>query len=189
VRTALTLSALSHISLRIHHIRAKRKNPGLRPQHLIALRALATAAQAEAEGAEIGSSEILFRPGPITAGKFHFDMGTAGATGLVLQAMIPALLFGKAPSRIRITGGTHVPWSPSFHYLEAVFLPVLEAVGADVSLDIGRWGWYPRGGGTVEAIIGNTGRLKAIHLTNRGAITELHILSAVSNLPLSIAER
>ena len=46
VRTALTLSALLHLPVRIHHIRGKREKPGLRPQHLIALHALATAAQA-----------------------------------------------------------------------------------------------------------------------------------------------
>ena len=41
----------------------------------------------------------------------------------------------------------------------------------------------------VRAFIKNRQGLKAIHLTNRGKLLNLHLLSAVSNLPLSIAER
>jgi RNA 3'-terminal phosphate cyclase (ATP) len=189
LRTALTLSAILGIPLRVHHIRGNREKPGLRPQHLTAVNALARITGARVEGARVNSSELTLVPGKIEAGTYSFEIGTAGSTGLALQTVIPVLLYGKTPSQVQISGGTHVPWSPPFHYLQSIFAPVLENMGATVSLEIKQWGWYPRGGGRVRAIIENARGLGALHLSNRGELVNLHLLSAVSNLPLSIAER
>ena len=189
LRTALTLSAILKVPVHVGHIRGNRRKPGLRPQHLVAARALATVTGAKVEGAKIDSNELLFEPGEIRGGNYYFHIGTAGSTGLVIQTLIPVLLFGKIPSQIHITGGTHVPWSPSFHYLKAVFLPALKKMGAEVSFEIDKWGGYPKGGGKIKALIRDTRGLKPVHLSNRGKLLNLHILSAVSNLPLSIGER
>jgi RNA 3'-terminal phosphate cyclase (ATP) len=189
VRTALALSALLKIPVHITHIRSNRKDPGLRPQHLIAVNALATITEGKVEGAKVDSQELIFKPGEITAGNYRFQIGTAGSTGLAMQAIIPVLLFGKAPSRVEISGGTHVPWSPSFHYLKTIFLSALRKMGAGISIDIDKWGWYPKGGGNVKALIKNVHALKAINLINRGKLLDLSVLSTVSNLPLHIAER
>jgi RNA 3'-terminal phosphate cyclase (ATP) len=183
LRTALTLSAIVKVPVYINHIRGNRKKPGLRPQHLTAVNALKTITGAKVEGAKVDSDELVFDPGDIRGGDYCFRIGTAGSTGLAIQSMIPVLLFGKIPSQIQITGGTHVPWSPSFHYLKAVFLPVLKKMGAEVSLEINQWGWYPRGGGMLSSLIRSAQGLKAIDMSHRGKLVKLHLLSAVSNLP------
>jgi RNA 3'-terminal phosphate cyclase (ATP) len=189
LRTALTLSALLNIPVIFEHIRGKRRRPGLRPQHLMAVNALATITGAKVEGAGTGSTELLFEPHGIRGGRYCFHIDTAGSTGLVLQSLVPVLLFGNTSSYVQISGGTHVPWSPPFHYLQSVFSPALKAMGAELDLEILTWGWYPKGGGVIRASIDPIRALRAIQYLHRGRITDIRVLSAASNLPRHIAER
>ena len=153
------------------------------------VKALASVTSAHVEGAEPGSMRLNFEPRQLNSGTYTLDIGTAGSTSLVLQAMMPCLLLAKGPSQLTITGGTHVPWSPCFNYLKEVFVPALEKMGAVVSMKLGRWGWYPKGGGKVIASISPVSELKGIDLTQRGKLEDVYVVSAVSNLPMSIAER
>jgi RNA 3'-terminal phosphate cyclase (ATP) len=189
LRTALTLSALLNLPVRIGNIRGNRRRPGLRPQHLAAVNALATITHARVDGAEVDSTQLLFEPRGVRAGDYSFHIGTAGSTGLVLQALIPVLLFANTRSHVQISGGTHVPWSPPFHYLQSVFLPALKSMGGEVDLELLAWGWYPKGGGVVRASVYPARDLQAIRRLHRGNLTDIHALSAASNLPLHIVER
>ncbi len=189
LRTSLALASLLRKPLEMHHIRGGRKKPGLRPQHLMAVKAMASITGGKVKGGEPGSVHLFFEPGQIKTGSYSFDVGTAGSTSLVLQTMIPALLFGKGVSMVLITGGTHVPWSPCFHYLRGVFAPALEGMGNALSLDIQRWGWYPKGGGKIKAVISPVSRLCSTERAQRGDLKEIRVLSAVSNLPMGIGER
>src|SRR5512139_1255272 len=112
LRTALSLSALLKIPVRIESIRANRGKPGLMSQHLTAVKALQAICQARVEGASIGSMTLTFEPGRPQAGEYHFDVGTAGATSLILQTLLLPLVFAGGESLVHLTGGTHVPWSP-----------------------------------------------------------------------------
>jgi len=189
LRTALALAAILQQPVEIGNIRAGRKKPGLRPQHLTAVKAMASITAGKVVGAELGSTSLSFEPLRIVPGSYSFDVGTAGSTSLVLQGMIPALLFAKEGSRVVITGGTHVPWSPCFHYVRDVLLPALKRLGGVLQLEIKRWGWYPKGGGKVIASISPATELRGIDLTWRGKLQDTYVLSAVSNLSMSIAER
>ncbi len=189
LRTSLALASLLGEPLEMHHIRGGRKKPGLRPQHLMAVKAMTSITGGKVRGDEPGSMQLFFEPGQINPGSYSFSVGTAGSTSLVLQSMLPALLFGKGVSRVLITGGTHVPWSPCFHYLKGVFAPALEGMGNVLALDIERWGWYPKGGGNIKAEISPVFRLRSTEREKRGELKEIRVLSAVSNLPVSIGER
>ncbi|MBW1678282.1 MAG: RNA 3'-phosphate cyclase [Deltaproteobacteria bacterium] len=189
LRTAMALAAILQRPLEIHNIRAGRKKPGLRPQHLIAVKAMTLITAGKVEGAELGSTRLYFEPRQIVPGSYSLDVGTAGSTSLVLQTMVPALLFAKKASRVVITGGTHVPWSPCFHYLKEVFVPGLRQMGGAIRVEIERWGWYPKGGGKVIASVSPVTGLCSIDRTWRGELQDTYALSAVSNLPVSIAER
>ncbi|MBI5025810.1 MAG: RNA 3'-phosphate cyclase [Nitrospirae bacterium] len=189
LRTALSLSCHLKKPFRIFNIRAQRKKPGLQPQHLTCVRAAQLIAGAEVKGDSIGSSELIFNPDKAYGGHYRFDIGTAGSTSLVLQTILLPLCFAEEPSGITITGGTHVPWSPPFHYLKDVFLQVLKTMGIDVSLSIERWGFYPKGGGIISASIKPASAIKPISLEKRGEIKAIKGLSATGNLPSSIAER
>ncbi len=189
LRTAMALAGILRQPVEIHNVRSGRKKPGLRPQHLMAVKGMALITGAKVEGAEPGSMHLYFEPGQVVPGSYSLDVGTAGSTSLVLQTMIPVLLFAKRPSRVVITGGTHVPWSPSFHYLKEVFVPALQQMGGALRLDMERWGWYPKGGGKVIASISPVPQLSGVDLTWQGKLQDAYVLSAVSNLSMSIAER
>lgn len=188
LRTALALSTVMDRPVLIEKIRAGRRNPGLQAQHLAGVKALAEITRAEVEGATVGSISLRFVPTQIAHGAYRWDVGTAGAISLVLQAVLVPLAFATAESHITITGGTHVPWSPPFPYVEQVLLPTLQGMGFRVSLRLGRWGFYPRGGGVVEGTI-EPSDLKPLTLTRRGPLMEVVGLSAVAGLPIGIAER
>jgi RNA 3'-terminal phosphate cyclase (ATP) len=117
--------------------------------------------------------------------------GSAGATSLVAQTLLLPLSSAPGPSRLIVRGGTHVAWSPPFHYLKHVYLPTLARMGLEVEAEIEKWGWYPIGGGEMRAAI--RGReesdLAALNLTERGELKRLWGVSAASNLPTHIVQR
>jgi len=189
LRTALALGGILRQPVEIHNVRGGRKKPGLRPQHLIAVKGMALITGAKVEGAEPGSMRLYFEPRQVVPGSYSLDVGTAGSTSLVLQTMIPAMLFAKKASRVVVAGGTHVPWSPCFHYLKEVFVPALQQMGGALQLETERWGWYPKGGGKVIASILPVPELSGVDLTWQGRLQDTYVLSAVSNLSMSIAER
>jgi RNA 3'-terminal phosphate cyclase (ATP) len=175
----------------ITNVRAGRPRPGLQPQHLTAVRALAAVSDAEVDGVELHSTALHFAPRRIRGGTYRFEVGTAGAVSLVFQALLLPLAVAEAPSRLTLAGGTHVTWSPCFHYLAETFLPALAGMGIRAETTLQRWGWYPRGGGEIEATIAPTARtaLRAFVAETRDEGVTVRGLSAVSHLPRSIAER
>lgn len=189
LRSALSLSCLYRKQFRIFNIRKGRKKPGLMPQHLTAVRAAQLLSNAEVKGDYTGSTELLFSPKEVKNGDFFFDIGTAGSTSLVLQTLIPSLVFSKEKSTIILKGGTHVPFSPSFHYLSEVFAPFLKKLGVEINLTLESYGFYPKGGGKIRAEIFPAKDIKSLNILERGRLIELSGYSAVGNLPLSIAER
>jgi RNA 3'-phosphate cyclase len=189
LRSALTLAILSGKAVRIERIRARRPKPGLMAQHLQAVRAAAAVCGGRVEGDRPGSSSLTFEPGRIVSGRFHFEIGTAGSTSLVLQTIVAPLSFAGAISEVAIRGGTHVPWSPSFHYLQRHWLPVMRRIGFAVDLKLTAAGFYPQGGGEIRSEIRPASQLTALTLTERGACKRIHGISAVARLDARIAER
>ncbi|MBC8507849.1 MAG: RNA 3'-terminal phosphate cyclase [Anaerolineales bacterium] len=189
LRSSLTLSVMTGQPLHISNIRAKRKKPGLRAQHLQAVRAASAICGASVSEAQIGSAELIFDPGEIIGGKYHFDIGTAGSTSLVLQTILLPLARAKRASTVTITGGTHVQWSPCFHYLDWHWLLYLRQMGVESELVMDHAGFYPQGGGRIRARIQPKELLQPLNLTERGAVRQIRGISATANLPRDIAKR
>jgi RNA 3'-terminal phosphate cyclase (ATP) len=193
LRTSLALSCILRRPVEIVNIRKTRRKPGLQPQHLTAVNAAAAVCRAEVEGARLSSTAIRFRPDAAVGGDFRFDVsekkGSAGSAPLVLQTILPPLCFADGPSLVTVVGGTHVPWSPTAHYLEQVFLPVLARIGVNADVFMDTWGWYPVGGGKLTARIMPGKEPLPFGSTGRGMLVRVCGISAVSNLPREIAVR
>jgi RNA 3'-terminal phosphate cyclase (ATP) len=188
-RTSLTLSLLTGKPVQFHNIRANRSSPGLRQQHLTALIAAGEISDAHVEGGIIGSQEVFFDPGVIKPGKYRFNISTAGSTSLVLQTILIPLSVASNDSRITISGGTHVPWSPPFHYLKWQWLFWLKKIGYHGKLTLNRCGYYPKGGGEVSCQIKPSGFFKPIQIEERGNLIQIRGVSAATNLPRDIPNR
>jgi len=193
LRTALALAVALGRGVELTRIRLARPKPGLQPQHLTAVRALAAIADAEVRGDALDSTALTFVPRAPRPGAYRFDVGavrgSAGAVALVFQALLLPLSRAGGPSTVTLIGGTHVPWSPPVHYLTEVFLPLLAGVGVHARIVLRRWGWYPRGGGEIEATIAPGPPPRGLVADEPPAWDTLTGLSAVSRLPRSIAER
>ncbi|MHC4442132.1 MAG: RNA 3'-terminal phosphate cyclase [Planctomycetota bacterium] len=189
LRSSLALSMVTGQPFRIHKLRAGRKKPGLMRQHLTAVQAAVKVCKAKAQGVQLGSTDLTFEPGPINPGKYHFTVGTAGSTTLVLQTVLPALICASAPSLITFEGGTHNPFAPPFDFIQKVFIPLVNRMGPKLSATLQRPGFYPAGGGEFSITIQPAGQLTGLELLQRGRIVRHSVKAMVANLPRHIAER
>ncbi len=190
LRTSLALSMCTGLPFTLTRIRAGRAKPGLMRQHLTCVNAATAVSGAEVQGAELNSQLLIFAPGPVRAGDYSFNVGTAGSCTLVLQTVWPALLMADAPSRLKLGGGTHNPMAPPFHFLERSYAPLMRRLGANVELTLRRLGFYPAGGGDIEVTIWPAqDKLRPFDLKDRGAKVEGYAECFAPALPRSVARR
>ncbi|RXE56942.1 RNA-3'-phosphate cyclase [Methanoculleus taiwanensis] len=184
LRTAVALSALSATPVTIERIRAGRKNPGLAPQHIAAVAAVAAVTDAQTEGLVPGSERIVFSPGKPTRKEVTIQIDTAGSIPLVLQAWLPVAL--SVGGSLTVTGGTEVAWSPTIEYVDHVLAEVLRRHGANVTIEIEDRGYFPRGGGRVTARV-EPSRLSPV--TPGGDCPSCGVASCSAGLPDHVARR
>ncbi|HXV41493.1 MAG TPA: RNA 3'-terminal phosphate cyclase [Anaerolineae bacterium] len=196
LRTSLALAAIQSRPIRIENIRAGRKNPGLAAQHLTAVRAAAMICDANLAGDSLGSTTLIFEPRSQTIpGIYEFDVsearegGSAGAATLVLQTVLPPLALAAEPSSVIVKGGTHVPWSPSFHYIRDVYLPMAAHLGLPATVELLAWGWYPAGEGTIKAVLPGQPWPTSGLTETRGVLKQIKGVAVASSLPAHIAQR
>ena len=180
VRTSVGLAAALGVPVRITNIRRGRKVPGLRPQHVAAVRAAAAVCGGQLTGDAVGSREITLVPGPLVGGRFEFDVGTAGSTVLVCQTILPALMVTDADSEVVVTGGTHNPMAPCFEYLRDVFGVLASTANCLVYFDLIRAGFYPAGGGRIRMDVCGLGGREGVEPIRLGSRGELKYVEGIS---------
>lgn len=193
IRTALALSMITQTPIEIFNIRAKRKKSGLMRQHLACVQASQHISQALVTGAELGSSNLSFSPQNICAGNYDFNIGSAGSTSLVLQTILPALLYAQQPSTIKISGGTHNPLAPTTDFLKYSFFPTLTKMGIFVDYQLHQAGFAPIGGGQIIAKIQPISTKNPIkpnfHLIKKEQLLGIDIFASELNLNIDIIKR
>jgi RNA 3'-terminal phosphate cyclase (ATP) len=191
LRLSIALASVLGEQLHIYNIRQKRSQPGLRPQHLEAVLTAAKLCDAETEGATLNSQELWFKPREIKGGNIHAEIGTAGSIPMLLLTILPLCAFAKNAVRVHITrGGTDVRHSPTINYLKHVLLPMLGRMGLNVSLNIAKYGYYPKGMGEVSLEVQPCQQLNALCLDNFGVLEEVEGVSVCTFLEdRRVAER
>ena len=189
IRTSLALSLVTGKSFQVERVRANREKPGLRQQHLTAVKAAADIGAARVEGAAVGATAFTFTPGVVSPGDYTFSVGTAGSATLVLQTVLPPLMIAAGPSMLRFEGGTHNVHAPPYDFLERTFLPLVSRLGPRILIELGRYGFYPPGGGRFDVFIEPATSSHRLDLLKRGPIRARRARALVVNLPASMAER
>lgn len=149
VRQALALSTITQKPFEVYDIRKGRKDSGLKNQHLYCVKSLQELCNANAEGAELGSTGLKYYPKKIIAKNLEIDIETAGSITLLLQALLLPAMFVSKPITLAITGGTDAKWSMPFDYFNNVLLPQLQKF-AKIEAKLLKRGYYPKGSGKVE---------------------------------------
>lgn len=189
LRTSIALSAVSGQAVTIRNIRARRPKPGLQRQHLMAVQAAARTCGGQLDGADLGSRDLVFHPQQPIAGDYHFDIGSAGSTTLVLQTVLPILLSAAGRSTLTIRGGTHNGMAPPVEFMTDCFLPVLHRIGISAQLTLERHGFYPAGGGAIHVVIHPGQSHAVLNLCERGKTIDRHVEALIANLPAHVASR
>ena len=189
LRSSLALSMVTGKPVTIVRVRAARKRPGLMRQHLAAVTAAKQISDAQIEGDQIGSEQLVFCPGTVKSGQYRWSIGSAGSTTLVFQTALPALMLADGVSRVELRGGTHNPLAPPFDFLAKAFAPQLQKIGPQVEPGECRPGFFPAGGGCCDFRVRPSLQLQSLHLLDRGALVGRRVRALVSNLPMHIGER
>jgi RNA 3'-terminal phosphate cyclase (ATP) len=189
LRTALTLAMMTGTPFRVQNIRANRSKPGLMRQHLVAVQAAAKICGADVSDVAVGATTLVFRPKRIEGGDYTFAIGTAGSCTLVLQTILPALLFADKASTVRISGGTHNSMAPPAQFLQRAYAPLMAKMGAQIDIELRRFGFYPAGGGEMFATVQPCARLQPITLMERGARVDSYAEAFCAGIPGGVGPR
>ena len=188
LRTSVTLATIMKKAVEIVNIRAKRSNPGLRPQHVNAIKAMASLCNAYVENVYVGSNMIKFIPKDMQSNSIKIDVGTAGSVTMILQTIIPAASLSGRRVEVELRGGTDVRWSTTLDYLRFVVRPAFSMLGIDFDIDVQRRGYYPVGGGIIKATIEPCTKLNTLDMIKAPKV-EPTIVSVCSSLPAHVAQR
>jgi RNA 3'-terminal phosphate cyclase (ATP) len=154
VRQAVAFSAMTGRSIHLVNARIKRRNPGLRRQHVRVVEAIGDLVQGKARGVFEGSQEFFFTPGLVESKQeYYWDIGSAGSTTMLALAVLPVLAFRPTPTLVEIRGGLFQDFAPSVFHLQHVVLPLLHRMGLNVILHMNRPGYVPRGKGSLSLTV------------------------------------
>lgn len=173
LRMAVAFSVLKRIPVRIYNIRAGRSNPGLSPQHLKGLELAREVCQGKLIGAKQRSTEVTFYPGDIKPGEYFADTETAGSVVLMVQLLLPCILFSSGTTMLDLQGGTNAEMAPQIDYMTTVMSNFLQKFGASFEYDLIRRGFYPKGGGKLRVSVRPIKYLKPVELLDPGKFTRI----------------
>ncbi len=184
LRYSVALATLLGQELHVENIRSKRPKPGLRRQHVSAILACCRISNGQAEGAEVSSREIAFRPGPyVQPGEYRIDVGSAGSTTLLAYSLSIPVLFAAGPCRFILTGGLFQDFAPSAFHMKNCLFPLLRRMGATIDIEVARPGYVPTGEGKLELTVEPLKRpLEPLELPEQGKARLIQGISLASNL-------
>lgn len=184
VRQAVAFSALTGRPIHVVNARAKREKPGLRPQHIRVVEAIAELVNGRTEGLTQGSQEFTFHPGALKTGRhYHWDIGSAGSTTMLALGILPVLAFTASRVTVELRGGLFQDFAPSAFHFQHVLFPMLQGMNLQAEVEIARPGYVPRGEGILHLVVNPlTEPFRAIVKEEAGPVTRVWGIALSSHL-------
>ncbi|HEY7265615.1 MAG TPA: RNA 3'-terminal phosphate cyclase [Trebonia sp.] len=154
VRQAAAYAALTGRPVCVRNARAHRRVPGLRPQHVQAIRAMRDLVGGSIAGAEVGSRSFEFCPGDAEpADRYMWDVSTAGSAAMLALSVLPVLAFRGRGAEAEIRGGLFQDFAPSVFHLQHVIVPMIAQMGLVAEIEMIRPGYVPAGEGVIRLAV------------------------------------
>jgi RNA 3'-terminal phosphate cyclase (ATP) len=190
LRAGLALACATGQGFEMVRIGPGKLRPGLRAAHLGILRTAALLTRARVGGAFEGSPDVRFEPGPLEAGEYRAELGANEAAPLLLEALLPPLASLSEGSSLEVSGGTHLPSSPSYEYICRHWAAAVAPLGFRQSFELVRAGFGPSGSGEVRgSVLPRTGTADPFLLERRGALLSVSGVSGGGRLKGQERER
>ncbi|WP_457557119.1 RNA 3'-terminal phosphate cyclase [Candidatus Harpocratesius sp.] len=198
LRVAAGLACCLQKPLIINNIRANRKQPGLKLQHLVGINSLKELTFGTTSPISVGTTELHFKPGSARKAELHIYIRTAGSVGLLTQTLQNALIIPNAPHSQYIFhihgGGTYGLGAPGTSFIENVVFHIFRLLGYECRLNVEKQGFYPKGGAQSTVIIkpkSNIKDYKSLNWQSRGELQGIYVMIHVhENLrKANVAER
>ena len=175
------------------HPRPPHCGPGLRPQHLAAVRAAGHGCGAEVHGAFDGSPDLRFLPGAVDGGRVPASTSAPPARP-PSSSRRSSRSWPRRPEPSRVDGRPEGPTSRAARATTSWPGTGAEVVGrlgpAAARCALERAGFYPRGEGRVRGRGGRRGRARRrLDLTRRGALVAVRGISGAARLRGDVARR
>ncbi|MBL8087830.1 MAG: hypothetical protein JNM85_07140 [Chthonomonas sp.] len=194
-RTALALSALTSIPVRVHNIRGATRKPGLSSEDLTFVRALEAATHAALEGDELRSSDLKFEPKnsvrPLTTRldvQEHEKGSQPGNALIIAESVLPVLARAGSYSKLLIHGETYNANTLTFDSFERTTLAAHRRQGlcAFPRLQLAGFGYASAGEMVVEV---EPSAFLPIHWDRRGEWLRGYCVVTTGGLQEGIGER
>ncbi|KAL4474516.1 hypothetical protein ABPG72_016194, partial [Tetrahymena utriculariae] len=177
IRSSMALSNILQKPIQLKNIRVNRPNPGLNNQLMGAIKLMREITKAQVEGDKQKSLKITYEPQmKIKSGNYAGGSSSAAAISLMVQSLIPTMIFGKVQSTIKLQGGSDVNKSPPFETIQRILKPLLEKMGVHFNYNLITEGYYPRGGGQIQVEVQPiVDYIKPINITKRTIINKIYL--------------
>jgi RNA 3'-terminal phosphate cyclase (ATP) len=194
VRTALIMSALTQLPVTIRNVRGGTKFPGVDVEDLVIGRVLGQITLASAEGLELGSHEITFRPTKRPQaynGKIANEInrnGKGANANIVLAAVAPVLATTGAASSVVAEGETYGLRSLGFDSMAHATIPAWRQAGLYTEALLDRAGFGRESDGEVAMEI-EPSHIEGFDWMERGELVSIKGVIATNGVSPGISER
>jgi len=194
LRVALAMSAMTQQPLRLSNVRGATNYPGLDPEDITIIRAMAESCGAETSGIAIGSPSFSFLPSRRAKGiSGRLDSvrneSNRGANALVvLNSLLPLMARSGVYCSVVAEGETFGSNALSFDAFSNVTLQALRKMGLYAYATLQESGFGRESVGEVLLDV-EPSHIQGIDWSDRGALQSFQAVVSTCNLPQNVAER